>query len=187
MAADEISVQWFLFGEAQDKFFLKNSCPNQIPVYSASPIVSMRNARMKKVEAIIKPFKLEEVKEALAGVGVERRTLRQPQRRVRERGARVRVARRQREAERLPHADAVVVDVQRRRPIDVVDGERARTCAVDVGDVKGTQLDRAPTPSEHGEGRWFTDVVDDERQGVRAREDRAVEQAIVFAQEVAAQ
>ena len=26
---------------------------------------------MKKVEAIIKPFKLEEVKEALAGVGIQ--------------------------------------------------------------------------------------------------------------------
>jgi nitrogen regulatory protein PII len=31
--------------------------------------------RMKKVEAIIKPFKLEEVKEALAGVGVEGMTV----------------------------------------------------------------------------------------------------------------
>jgi nitrogen regulatory protein P-II 1 len=30
---------------------------------------------MKKVEAIIKPFKLEEVKEALAGVGVEGMTV----------------------------------------------------------------------------------------------------------------
>ena len=30
---------------------------------------------MKKIEAIIKPFKLEEVKEALAGVGVEGMTV----------------------------------------------------------------------------------------------------------------
>lgn len=30
---------------------------------------------MKKIEAIIKPFKLEEVKEALAGVGVEGMTI----------------------------------------------------------------------------------------------------------------
>ncbi|HXJ60472.1 MAG TPA: P-II family nitrogen regulator, partial [Verrucomicrobiae bacterium] len=30
---------------------------------------------MKKIEAIIKPFKLEEVKEALAGLGVEGMTV----------------------------------------------------------------------------------------------------------------
>ena len=33
------------------------------------------NQPMKKIEAIIKPFKLEEVKEALAGVGVEGMTI----------------------------------------------------------------------------------------------------------------
>jgi nitrogen regulatory protein PII len=31
----------------------------------------LRTAAMKKIDAIIKPFKLEEVKEALAGVGVQ--------------------------------------------------------------------------------------------------------------------
>jgi nitrogen regulatory protein P-II 1 len=53
----------------------------QIPVYTRLPIVSIAHAPvsrrrrnrmpMKKIEAIIKPFKLEEVKEALAGVGVQ--------------------------------------------------------------------------------------------------------------------
>ena len=41
-------------------------------------IVSIRLRKisaMKKIEAIIKPFKLEEVKEALAGVGVEGMTV----------------------------------------------------------------------------------------------------------------
>ena len=37
-------------------------------------VLSRRN-RMKKVEAIIKPFKLDAVKEALAGVGVEGMTV----------------------------------------------------------------------------------------------------------------
>jgi nitrogen regulatory protein P-II 1 len=32
-------------------------------------------ARMKKIEAIIKPFKLEDVKEALSGIGVEGMTI----------------------------------------------------------------------------------------------------------------
>ena len=43
------------------------------PVYSPNPVVII-NARstcaMKKIEAIIKPFKLEEVKEALANLGI---------------------------------------------------------------------------------------------------------------------
>jgi nitrogen regulatory protein P-II 1 len=45
------------------------------PVYSKSPVVSIRHTKMKKVEAIIKPFKLEEVKEALSAVGVEGMTV----------------------------------------------------------------------------------------------------------------
>ena len=32
-------------------------------------------ARMKRIEAIIKPFKLEDVKEALSGIGVEGMTV----------------------------------------------------------------------------------------------------------------
>jgi nitrogen regulatory protein P-II 1 len=35
----------------------------------------MRAPKMKKIEAIIKPFKLEEVKEALSGLGVEGMTV----------------------------------------------------------------------------------------------------------------
>jgi nitrogen regulatory protein P-II 1 len=50
----------------------------QYSVYRATPIVSI-NSRdtkdMKKIEAIIKPFKLEEVKEALAEQGVEGMTV----------------------------------------------------------------------------------------------------------------
>lgn len=45
------------------------------PVYSKSPVVSIARKKMKKVEAIIKPFKLEEVKEALSAVGVEGMTV----------------------------------------------------------------------------------------------------------------
>ena len=35
----------------------------------------MRAPKMKKIEAIIKPFKLEDVKEALSGLGVEGMTV----------------------------------------------------------------------------------------------------------------
>jgi nitrogen regulatory protein P-II 1 len=46
-------------------------------VYTFFSIVSIRelNERMKKIDAIIKPFKLEDVKEALAGLGVEGMTV----------------------------------------------------------------------------------------------------------------
>jgi nitrogen regulatory protein PII len=50
-----------------------------IHVYSDRPAAIMPSAktaqRMKKIEAIIKPFKLEDVKEALAGLGVQGMTV----------------------------------------------------------------------------------------------------------------
>jgi len=52
----------------------------QIPVYRLRLIVSIATQfnskpRMKKIEAIIKPFKLEDVKEALSSLGVEGMTV----------------------------------------------------------------------------------------------------------------
>jgi nitrogen regulatory protein PII len=47
-------------------------------VYTFFSIVSIRKPKgkkMKKIDAIIKPFKLEDVKEALAGLGVEGMTV----------------------------------------------------------------------------------------------------------------
>ncbi len=40
-----------------------------------SPSATQRSTSMKKIEAIIKPFKLEDVKEALSGLGVEGMTV----------------------------------------------------------------------------------------------------------------
>jgi nitrogen regulatory protein P-II 1 len=53
------------------RFFSKKSFANQFAVYSTRTVGTIRVERMKKVEAIIKPFKLDAVKEALANVGVE--------------------------------------------------------------------------------------------------------------------
>jgi nitrogen regulatory protein P-II 1 len=50
----------------------------RFPVYRSTPVVSMAlryAGNMKKIEAIIKPFKLEEVKEALAGLGISGMTV----------------------------------------------------------------------------------------------------------------
>jgi nitrogen regulatory protein PII len=58
------------------KFFL---LAKHIPVYSRTLVVSMAlpdaGNQMKKIDAIIKPFKLEDVKEALAELGVEGMTV----------------------------------------------------------------------------------------------------------------
>jgi hypothetical protein len=53
----------------------------KIPVYSAGLAVNIRSEKltsergMKKIEAVIKPFKLEEVKSALAALGVQGMTV----------------------------------------------------------------------------------------------------------------
>jgi nitrogen regulatory protein P-II 1 len=52
----------------------------EIPVYSAAlsvniHLLSATKKRMKKIEAIIKPFKLDEVKSALAALGVQGMTV----------------------------------------------------------------------------------------------------------------
>jgi nitrogen regulatory protein P-II 1 len=54
--------------------------PAKIPVYSAASGVNIepqpnRGRRVKKIEAIIKPFKLDEVKAALAVLGVQGMTV----------------------------------------------------------------------------------------------------------------
>ena len=54
--------------------------PTKIPVYSAASGVNMEpqanwGIRVKKIEAIIKPFKLDEVKAALAALGVQGMTV----------------------------------------------------------------------------------------------------------------
>jgi nitrogen regulatory protein P-II 1 len=61
-------------GAKERKIFLN------IPVYRRFPagtilLRALEKISMKKIEAIIKPFKLEDVKEALAGLGVEGMTV----------------------------------------------------------------------------------------------------------------
>jgi nitrogen regulatory protein PII len=64
------------FPDGASKIF---SARTNIPVYTDTLVVSMplRDAEdhMKKIDAIIKPFKLEDVKEALAELGVEGMTV----------------------------------------------------------------------------------------------------------------
>ena len=72
ISQDKIA-HFFIQTNFTKEFFLFFS---EIPVYSVCLIVSIRlRQTMKKIDAIIKPFRLEEVKEALAGVGVEGMTV----------------------------------------------------------------------------------------------------------------
>jgi nitrogen regulatory protein PII len=56
-------------------FLKKFPALREKPVYTLFAIVSIRHARMKKIEAIVKPFKLEEVKDALYDLGIEGMTI----------------------------------------------------------------------------------------------------------------
>jgi nitrogen regulatory protein P-II 1 len=40
-----------------------------------NPVISKRGVRMKKIEAVIKPFKLDDVKEALNDIGIQGMTV----------------------------------------------------------------------------------------------------------------
>ena len=63
--------------------------PGMSPAISLEPRSSPRaNMRMKKIEAIIKPFKLDEVKDALAEVGIQGMTVTEVKGFGRERAAR---------------------------------------------------------------------------------------------------
>lgn len=59
--------------------FVKDSCASKnffaFPVYSPVRVGTIALPTMKKIEAIIKPFKLEDVKEALSGLGIEGMTV----------------------------------------------------------------------------------------------------------------
>jgi nitrogen regulatory protein P-II 1 len=65
---DEIFRHEFKHKFAAEIFFGK-------PVYRQPFTATMPSPKMKKIEAIIKPFKLEEVKEALSGLGIEGMTV----------------------------------------------------------------------------------------------------------------
>src|SRR5690242_14200211 len=72
-----ILARWInnAFSAASTQFYKKFSF-FRFPIYSATFVVSIRTPKkMKKIEAIIKPFKLEEVKEALSGLGIEGMTV----------------------------------------------------------------------------------------------------------------
>lgn len=98
---------------------------------------------MKKVEAIIKPFKLEEVKEALAGVGIQGMTITE-----------VKGFGRQKGHKELYRGAEYVVEFLPKVKIEVIVGEDVLRDVVDA-------IVKAASTGRIGDGKIFVYPVDD--------------------------
>lgn len=112
---------------------------------------------MKKIEAIIKPFKLEEIKEALAGVGVQGMTITE-----------VKGFGRQKGHKELYRGAEYVVEFLPKVKIEIVVGDDALQSVVDV-------IVKAASTGRIGDGKIFIYPVDD---AVRIRTGESGEIAI---------
>jgi nitrogen regulatory protein PII len=122
-------------------------------------LVSPRNTngRMKKVEAIIKPFKLEDVKEALSALGVQGMTV-----------SEVKGFGRQKGHTEIYRGSEYTVDFLPKIKIEVVLPESLVASAVDAI-VKGARTGKI------GDGKVFVSPVEN---AVRIRTEETGEQAV---------
>ena len=111
---------------------------------------------MKKIEAIIKPFKLEDVKEALSGLGVEGMTV-----------SEVKGFGRQKGHTEIYRGSEYTVDFLPKIKIEVVLGDNQTTAAVDA-------IVKAAKTGKIGDGKVFVSAVEEavrirtEEKGVAA-------------------
>jgi nitrogen regulatory protein PII len=132
-----------------------------IPVYSRPEAVSIGTGEaehdMKKIEAIIKPFKLEDVKEALSGLGVEGMTV-----------SEVKGFGRQKGHTEIYRGSEYTVDFLPKIKIEVVLGESQVTQAVDA-------IIKAAKTGKIGDGKVFVSSIDN---AIRIRTEETGEQAV---------
>lgn len=133
-----------------------------IPVYRHRLIVSIRLCdvtlrAMKKIEAIIKPFKLEDVKEALAGLGVEGMTV-----------SEVKGFGRQKGHTEIYRGSEYTVDFLPKLKIEVVIADANASAAVEA-------IVRAAKTGKIGDGKVFVSPVEN---AVRIRTEETGEQAV---------
>jgi nitrogen regulatory protein PII len=132
-----------------------------IPVYSLPPVVSIapeiRKQHMKKIEAIIKPFKLEDVKEALAGLGVEGMTV-----------SEVKGFGRQKGHTEIYRGSEYTVDFLPKIKIEVVLADGMVTPAVDA-------IVKSAKTGKIGDGKVFVSSIEN---AVRIRTEETGEQAV---------
>ena len=112
---------------------------------------------MKKIEAIIKPFKLEDVKEALAEVGVEGMTV-----------SEVKGFGRQKGHTEIYRGSEYTVDFLPKIKVEVVLGDSQVSAAVDA-------IIKAAKTGKIGDGKVFISGVED---AIRIRTEEKGEQAV---------
>jgi nitrogen regulatory protein PII len=112
---------------------------------------------MKKIEAIIKPFKLEDVKEALSGLGVEGMTV-----------SEVKGFGRQKGHTEIYRGSEYTVDFLPKIKIEVVLADSMVTSAVDA-------IVKAAKTGKIGDGKVFVSTIDN---AIRIRTEETGEQAV---------
>jgi len=112
---------------------------------------------MKKIEAIIKPFKLEDVKEALSGLGVEGMTV-----------SEVKGFGRQKGHTEIYRGSEYTVDFLPKIKIEIVLAEAQVAAAVDA-------IVKAAKTGKIGDGKVFVSPIDN---AIRIRTEETGEQAV---------
>jgi nitrogen regulatory protein PII len=112
---------------------------------------------MKKIEAIIKPFKLEDVKEALSGLGVQGMTV-----------SEVKGFGRQKGHTEIYRGSEYTVDFLPKIKIEVVLADSLSSQAVDA-------IIKAAKTGKIGDGKVFVSSIDD---AIRIRTEETGEQAV---------
>ena len=120
-------------------------------------VFTTRKHDMKKIEAIIKPFKLEDVKEALSGLGVEGMTV-----------SEVKGFGRQKGHTEIYRGSEYTVDFLPKIKIEVVLADSQVTAAVDA-------IVKAAKTGKIGDGKVFVSSIDN---AVRIRTEETGEQAV---------
>lgn len=131
-----------------------------IHVYTKSSLASIavgRVTHMKKIEAIIKPFKLEDVKEALANLGVEGMTVTE-----------VKGFGRQKGHTEIYRGSEYTVDFLPKIKIEVVLADAQTNAAVDA-------IIKAAKTGKIGDGKVFVSSIEN---AVRIRTEETGEQAV---------
>jgi nitrogen regulatory protein PII len=120
-------------------------------------LVSASATLMKKIEAIIKPFKLEDVKDALSGLGVEGMTVTE-----------VKGFGRQKGHTEIYRGSEYTVDFLPKLKIEVVLGDDRAGAAVDA-------IIKAAKTGKIGDGKVFVSAVEN---AVRIRTEETGDQAV---------
>ena len=154
----EFSFRRAFFFVVKPKIFLSEN----IPVYTPSrgllrSTLARDESNMKKIEAIIKPFKLEEIKEALAELGVEGMTV-----------SEVKGFGRQKGHTEIYRGSEYTVDFLPKIKVEIVLADSRVAAAVDA-------IVKAAKTGKIGDGKVFVSHVE---SAVRIRTEETGEQAV---------